>query len=344
MIDTIKIYTMINKDVYNRIYNNSIIKTSYNKKDGELFYEIVNDKLEGSYSSSLSVRVGSGIKYKFVNMYYLEIEGSYHKIMRGFNSHEGYYNLIEIVKWLIGAVEYSYKITLPSLKHWFLQRIDIAICFDLENNQNVRQYINNLSLCSYPKRENIKHYQDESIYCSGTTTTLKIYNKMLEFKKHDMKKLFKHSFDIDKYLDKIQGFIRFECEIKKKKLEKMYDKKYIRVTNVNYIDFKNIWSEEFMKLLKLYEPDLKIVKDKKDVEKRLFTIYSDVRARNLYTFYTSIMVDGISEVKKRTSKTSFYRNIKELKDANIDLSQKYKLTLENDNIIDFNPFEWKEVV
>ena len=74
MIDTIKIYTMINKEVYNKIYNNSIIKTSYNKRDGELFYEIVNDKLVGSYSSSLSVRVGTGVKYKFVNMYYLEIE------------------------------------------------------------------------------------------------------------------------------------------------------------------------------------------------------------------------------------------------------------------------------
>lgn len=88
MIDTIKIYTMINKDIYNKIYNNSIIKTSYNKKDGDIYYEIVNDKLEGSYSSSLSVRVGSGVKYKFVNNYYIEIEGSYHKIMRGYNSHD----------------------------------------------------------------------------------------------------------------------------------------------------------------------------------------------------------------------------------------------------------------
>ena len=33
MIDTIKFYTMINKETYNKIYNNSILKTSYNKKD-----------------------------------------------------------------------------------------------------------------------------------------------------------------------------------------------------------------------------------------------------------------------------------------------------------------------
>ncbi len=342
MIDTIKIYTMINKSTYDKIYHNSILKTSYNQKDGEIYYEIVNDKLEGSYSSSLSVRVGCGAKYKFVNMYYLEIEGSYHKIIRGYNSHNGFYDLSYIVKWLIGAIEYSYGIKLPGINHWFLQRIDISICFDLGSNEKVRKYINNLSFCNYPRR-NIKHYQDESIYTSGTTTTLKIYNKMLEFKKHDMKKLFNSNFDLENYLEEIKGFVRFECEIKKKKLEDVYSKKYIRVKNVKYDDLKNIWSDEFMKLLKMFENDLSIVRDKESIERRLNTCFTNTRARNLYNFYCSIMIDGDTNVKKRTSKTVYYKNIKDLKSANIDLSQKYKLTVENE-IIDFNPFEWKEVV
>lgn len=342
MIDTIKIYTMINKKIYDKIYHNSILKTSYNQKDGEIYYEIVNDKLEGSYSSSLSVRVGCGAKYKFVGMYYLEIEGSFHKIIRGYNSHNGFYNLIEIVKYLIGAVEYSYKINLPDLGHWFLQRVDIAICFDLLTNDKVRRYINNLSFCNYPRR-NIKHYQDESIYTSGTTTTLKIYNKMLEFKKHDMKKLFNSNFNIDKYLEEIKGFIRFECEIKKKKLEDIYNKKYIRVKNVRYDDLKKVWSDEFMKLLKFFDSDLTIVRNKEDIERRLNTCFKPNRARILYNFYLSIMVDGLTLVKDRTSSTTYYRNIQDLKSVNIDLSQRYKLTLKNE-IIDFNPFEWKEVV
>ena len=342
MIDTIKIYTMINRNIYDKIYNNSIIKSSYNKKDGEIYYEIVNDKLEGSFSSSLSVRVGSGVKYKFVNMYYLEIEGSYHKIMNGYNSHNGYYNLVSIVKWLIGAIENTYNISLPSLNHWFLQRIDIAICFDLNTNDKVRKYINNLSLCSYPRR-NIKHYQDESIYCSGTTTTLKIYNKMLEFKKHDMKKLFNTHFDINTYLKEIDGFVRFECEIKKKKLEDIYNSKYIRIKKVCYEDLKNVWSEEFMRLLKFFESDLTIVKNKDDIRNRLIFVYGNTKGNNLYSFYSSLMLDGLSEVRKNTSKASYYRKIKDLTSVNIDISQKYKLNLEND-IIDFNPFEWKEVV
>lgn len=74
MIDTIKIYSMINKDIYKKIHNKSIIKTSYSMETGEIFYSITNDHLKGSYDTSLSVRVGEGIKYKFINSYYIEIE------------------------------------------------------------------------------------------------------------------------------------------------------------------------------------------------------------------------------------------------------------------------------
>lgn len=340
MIDTIKIVTMVNKTVYQEISKNSIIKTSYHSNSGEIYYKIVNDRLEGSYSSSLSVRVGEGAKYKFINMYYLEIEGSFHKIVKGYNSHNGFYNLISISKRLIDIVSYTYNVELPDLKHWFLQRIDIAVCYDLKENRNVREYINNLSLCNYPRR-NLKFYQDESIYMTGATTTLKIYNKLLEFKKHDIKKLRNTKFDIGKYLKTINGFIRFECEIKKKKLVDIYKSNYIRILEVNYKDLKEIWKVEFMKLIKMFENDLKIISDKKDIEKRLYTMYGARKASVLYNFYISIVVDGLREVKNRTSKSTYYRNIKELKNANIDFSQKYNIS---NNIVNFNPFTEKEVL
>lgn len=211
------------------------------------------------------------------------------------------------------------------------------------SNDKVRSYINNLSLCNYPKR-NIKHFQDESIYCSGTTTTLKIYNKMLEFRKHDMKKLFSHSFDINNYLHIIDGFIRFECEVKKKKLKDYYNKDYIRILNVIYDDFYNIWKEEFMKLLKFFESDLKIVRDKQSIKDRLYFLYSSRQAGILYNFYICLMADGYKELKNRFSSTTFYRNIKLLKSAGVDLSQKYKLVDTSSDFIDFDPFNFEEVI
>ena len=342
MIDTIKIFTMIDKCTYDKIFNNSIIKTSYKRSTREIFYEIVNDHLEGSYSSKLSVRVGQGVKYKFIDNYYIEIEGSYHKLMKGYNSHDGYYNLYSVCKKLVDMVSDYYEIVLPSMRHWFLQRVDIAICFDLHTNENVRNYINNLSMCNYPRR-NLKFYQDESLYLTGSTTTLKIYNKLLEFRKHDIKKLYKSNFDIFPYIEKVDGFIRFECEIKKKKLFSIYNTSYVRVRNVNYKELKSIWSDEFMKLLKMFENDMSIVIDKKDIEKRIFTMFKERKAIVLYNFYLSLMVDGIKEVRKRTSKTTYYRNIADLKSANIDFSQRYTITLDN-CLEEFNPFTYQEVV
>ena len=46
MIDTLKIYTEIDFEIFSKIKNQSIIKISYNKGSGEIFYEIVNDHLE----------------------------------------------------------------------------------------------------------------------------------------------------------------------------------------------------------------------------------------------------------------------------------------------------------
>lgn len=345
MIDTVKFYTMISKNVFDTIKLNSVVKTSYHSATGEVYYNIINDHLKGSYDSSLSVRVDSGSKYGFIDAYCLEVEGSYHKILRGYNSHNGYYNLCEILLGFKKMIETSYDVSLPSLSHWFVNRIDLAICFNLTNQSNVLKYLNNLHACDYPRR-NLKNYGDyggTGIYFSGTSTTLKIYNKYAEFKKHDMKKFKNTSFDLLKYLDEIKGFIRFEVEIKKKKLLSLYNKKYVRVRNICYNDLRKIWSDEFMKLLKMYESDLKIVRKQEAVENRLFTLYGSRKGRRLCDFYSSLILKGIGRVKAITSKNVYYTNVRDLKKAGVDFSQKLNVDFE-DNILDFNPFEWKEVV
>ena len=98
-----------------------------------------------------------------------------------------------------------------------------------------------------------------------------------------------------------------------------------------------------MKLLKMFDYDLKLVREKSEIEKRLYTMYKERKASLLYNFYLSIMVDGLRNVKNRTSKSTYYRNISDLKKANIDFSQTYKIDLQK-QIIEFNPFEYKEVV
>lgn len=341
MIDTLKIISMIDEKIYLKIHSMSNINTKYNNGTGELFYKIINDNLAGSYSSNISVRVGNGSKYKFTNMYYIEIEGSYHKFSKGYNSHNGFYNLTEISLKLIQFVETNYNIKLPKIKHWFLQRVDIAICYDLKNQENVQKYINNLSACNYPRR-NLKYYENESIYISGSTTTLKIYNKYKEFKKNDYNKLKNTDFNLTEYMDEIKGFIRFECEIKKSKLKNYFDCDYVRVYKLDYNSLKEIWNIEFTKFLKYINNDLEKIFDKDKVRTRLLTLYNNIRAKNLFQFYILILTQGINEVRKDYCKSSYYKNTNDLKRANIDFSQKYTIDYKENNV-DFNPFECDEI-
>ncbi len=342
MIDTVKIYTEIDKKLHDEIKSMSIVKSSIDNYTNELQYEIINDHLEGSFDSRLSVRVGCGSKYKFSKLgYFIEIEGSYHKFTCGYNSHNGYYDLQFLSKSLINIVELSYNINLPDIKYWYLQRVDIAICYDLKAQENVKSYINSLSRCNYPRR-NVKFFYDESVYLSGTTTTLKIYNKLLEFKKHDIKKFINSDFDLINYINTINGFIRFECEIKKKMLLKLKKEKHIKIIDIKYNDLKNIWSDEFMKVLQFIKNDLKIVRGREDVYNRLTHLYKPSKANLLFNFYCSIQLNGLKDVKLKMSSTTYYRNIKDLKEAKIDFSQSYKV--EEKELFYFNPFQYREVV
>lgn len=270
------------------------------------------------------------------------MNGSYHKLVKGYNSHNGYYNLTYISQHLIKFVENAYNIKLPSINHWFLQRVDVAKCYNLNNQQNISNYINNLNNCNFPRRK-LKHYEGESIYLTGSTTTLKIYNKKQEFLKHDFSKLKTTKFNIENYLTEIDGFIRFECEIRKRKLKYVFHKDYIRVNSISYTDLEKIWYNEFSKLLKLVNNDLTIINNRDLIKQRLYSMYKSVRAKNLYNFYLLILVQGLQTIKKDTNRSMYYKNISDLKNAGIDFSQKFNIDTK-DNRIDFNPFESKEIL
>lgn len=341
MIDTVKLYTIITKEAYDVIKYRSDINTKYNKSTGELFYEITTDSLEGSYESRLSVKVSDNAgKYK-MSGYLLEVEGSYHKLTKGQNAYDGYCDLVDVFFGLIRLVEKEYDVNLNCCI-WYIQRVDIALCFDLENNSNVCNYINNLSKISYPRRK-IRFYENESIYCSSTSTTLKIYNKLREFKKHDVPKLKDTDFNIMEHLYKIDGYLRFECEIKKKKLKSITGKDNITIMDLSYDKLLEIWKSEFMKLIKYNENNINLVRNNNDVKKRLLNKYKSAKAMNLFGFYLSLIQDGYSCVRDCASSSTFYRKIKELKEVGIDFNQNVFVKEDySDKLIAFNPFEDKE--
>ena len=106
---------------------------------------------------------------------------------------------------------------------------------------------------------------------------------------------------------------------------------------------KKVWSDEFMKLLKFIDNQLTIVRGREDVKDRLLEYLKPNKAMRLYAFYCSIQLNGLEDVKKDFSSSTYYRNIKDLEDLSIDFSQCYKIE-KTENIFWFNPFEYEEVL
>lgn len=351
MIDTTKFYCIVSEEVKSKIKSKLDLSAKINADTGEILYMFSSGGMEGSYSTNMHINTeDTGSKYGLGNNCILIVEGSYHKWSKGYNSHNGYTNLNLILQNVIRHLELEYDVKLPRFFKWYIQRVDISICYNLENQENVKAYINNLSYMTYPRRKT-RFYCNESLYFSGSSTTLKIYNKFAEFTKHDLSRLVKANFDFGDMLQNIQGFLRFECEIKKKKLCDIYQEKNILVCKVKYEKLYEIWKSEFMKLYKINENGLKIVKDNNDVKNRLYSKYSNSKASNLYGFYLSVIHEGYKNVLAENSKSTFYRKISELKDAGIDFSQSAFIVEDidyNERFIDFNPFneecKYREVV
>lgn len=350
MIDTVKVFAKIDKNTYEKIKNLGVIKCSFCADTGEVFYEIINDHLQGSFDSSLSVRVDTGGIYGFDKDYIIIVEGSCHKIVYGQNAYSGFYELDFVVKYLIKFVENAYNIKLPDFDYWYLKRVDIAKCFDFLKQERVVEYINSLKMIEYPRR-NPKHDKNNGIYFPGTTTTLKIYNKLREFNKNDRLKLkVRKDFDVFEFQEKIKGYCRFEVEIKNKKLQAIFKELYkVELKNIpckyiNYSILNKIWNDEFMKVLKVNYTDLKKVSEKNSVKNRLLKMYGNSYGANLYSFFLSLKIDGCKSVRDSISKTTYYRKINDLKLAGVDFSSDY-ISIVYKNKSDFiDIFDMKEVV
>lgn len=93
----------------------------------------------------------------------------------------------------------------------------------------------------------------------------------------------------------------------------------------------------------MIETDLSIINNRSDIKTRIYENYSKRRAKTLYDFYLLIIMQGIQEIKRNTDKSSYYKNISDLKKIGVDFSQKLEVDLA-DNILQFNPFEEDEVL
>lgn len=326
MIDTLRITSpKIPMSEYDKFHKRLIFKTAYNVETSTSIYTFVSGNLQGSWDSNISINLDlevkeycpalrRPVKTKYEDCFTITIEFSLQKFLDGHNVGQGYDDPNKALDILFNLIESYFDVKLPKKDNWIIKRIDIGFNFELSRDAK-NQFFETYSKVNYPRRKK-RYYEGSGLYYSGTTTTLKIYDKGIEFRKHDYRKLQRlmpenmdELYNIAKYADNV---IRFEVEFKIKKLNdigihfiKNYDKQKLLVE----------YDKEVEKIMKV---KAETITNKSDEVLDLLRHYeSDRMARTVYSTWVMLATMEESEVKARMPKRTLYDHKAIMKKHNI---------------------------
>lgn len=328
LIDTIVLNSpYLDEKTAEIIENLSIQRSGIDFELGELIYKFTTKELKGTHDSSIRINIK---RERFINIKdmrtlkkvtikedcdpYLQIECSLHKFFLGHNIFGGSDDIKKQVLFLVLFLEEQFNISLPFYEDFIISRIDYAQVYRL--GDNIDAFFEGFSQVYYPRRQ-VQKYGNTGLYFPGTYTTLKLYNKHEEFKKHDSKKLKKilSPTKLKELKDTSKGILRIELEVKSRKLRDIYNELPL-VKDIKIEDIKNQFNVEILRILKVSEEKMKIYNNSSDVERVLYEKYGTQGNIYLGTWYR-LSINGYDKVKDSMSKPTFYRHISKLKDAGV---------------------------
>lgn len=340
MIDTVGFKALIDRDTFEDLKNNMIVTERIDKRTGDIEFEYHNVKLDFN-SPSWNYKVSftltdeysaydkiSRLPFKATDMPHIRFEYSVPKILLG-------NNLISVDPCLISesmqkvkdCFEVLYKIELPSPDEWYCYRLDTCANYILENENQVKAYINYLQRLNYPRK--IKNsYEDTGIYFPSRQQTFKIYWKGPEFKKHDFDRAKNKDYAIENFLF-AQRILRVEVEHRKRLryLADKYEKNhrvslkrfegYPRMADlVEIFDFKNEMERIMAKMLCGTESKLMKTIDALAVLKKM---NSERQARSFHHVYMLIVTQGQREAKRAIAVGTYYRALRAFRESGISI-------------------------
>lgn len=237
MIDTVGFKAIISYDDYHKIKEKTRMTQRIDKETGDIEFEYDNGqtthssnykviyKISDKYWDYLKAEDSStGISnsrknqpFEKTGIPHVKLEFSIPKILWGHNLYSAsmaliYEGMYEVKK----AFEEKYGCVLPNMSMWYCYRVDTCANYILSNEQEVRNYISYLSKLDYPRREPMK-FGSSGIYFPSQQSTLKVYAKGPEFKKHDKSRFLKLNKDEAYELsEKAKNILRIEVEHKRR--------------------------------------------------------------------------------------------------------------------------------
>lgn len=306
---------------------------------GELLYTFTSGMLQGSYDYRIRfkvdntewVREDTQVPVRVETYWHIIVECSLHKIMMNHNVYGGPCNIHGSVKYLVNMLEELSGVRLPNYLDWQVKRIDVSKIFKFNNRNICKKISSNLDNTYFARRE-IRKF-GTSVMFTGSTTTCKIYWKGPEFKKHDYKRVMKYinrevdlnwnkeNCDLLQHrlallkmkFDDLQALadriIRFECEIKERKLKDIFEKDCVLVSDLNDAILHKCRDEELLKLMKESD-EMDIVRRSDLVLERLIGLHGYVLGNSLYSTWAKLVQFGEKNTKELMSRSNFYKHRK----------------------------------
>ena len=313
---------------------------------GELLYRFTSGELEGSYDYRIRLKVDntewikedSPVPQRVETYWHIVVECSLHKLLMNHNCYGGPSDIQRSIAYLVRFLEDVMYVKLPEYKEWEVKRLDVAKIYYFKDKNICKKIVGNLRNSYYTRRKSIIY--DTSVMFSGSTTTVKIYWKGPEFEKHDYKRIKKYILrevdlswnkdncdllqhklallqkHFDKVLEKAYRIIRYECEIKPRKLKEAFENDTVLVKDLDDEKLHNIAEKELYKLMK-EDDNMDIVRRSDLVLERLHQLYTNSQANALYATWTKLVQFGESQAKETISRATFYRHKKLLIEAGV---------------------------
>jgi len=313
---------------------------------GELLYRFTSGDLEGSYDYRIRIKVDntewikedSPVPKRVETYWHVVVECSLHKLLMNHNCYGGPCDIKKSIAYLVRFLEDVMYVKLPHYEEWEVKRIDVAKIYHFKDKEICKKIVSNLRNSYYTRRK--PRIYDTSVMFSGSTTSVKLYWKGPEFQKHDYKRIKKYILrevdlswnkdncdllqhklamlqkQIDQVLEKAYRIIRYECEIKPRKLKEAFETDKVLVKMLEDEILHNIADIELYKIMR-EDDNMSIVRRSDLVLERLHQLYGTSQANALYSTWTKLVQFGEGQTKETLSRATFYRHKKLLVEAGV---------------------------
>jgi II/X family phage/plasmid replication protein len=335
-IDTVKLRSpYVIEALAAAVESRLVTRTAVDRPTGELLYELTAGSLEGSWDSRVSVKV---CRDEWVSTRrlsnpkqvdtvlrpcepYFEVEGSIHKALMGHNVYGGPCDFLSSCRWFITHLALQLGCELPDADSWLVRRADWAEVYELPYAA-IEQYVHGLNNAAFPRRK-VMRYGDESVFCPGATSTVKVYHKGPEFSKHDhrrLRPLMSNQQQQEGYLFNLQKraneLLRVETGVKARKLDDDF-KHPPTVREMTEAYLVALHDREVARLLREGGATMKTVRKHHEVRDRLYEVYDPRLAGLLFGTWLQLAALGEKVTREKLPKTTFYRQRNQLQEAGI---------------------------